>query len=70
MATTFFKVLSRKGVRGKVLSAWELTLFARFRIVDCLTAGLSMVNEATLVTSDGDFEKLGRHFSVLWLSNA
>jgi predicted nucleic acid-binding protein len=35
---------------------------------DCLAAALASLHQATLVTSDRDFEKLGRHFPILWLS--
>ena len=36
--------------------------------VDCIAASLAALNQATLVTTDHDFEKLGRHFSILWLA--
>jgi len=36
--------------------------------VDCLAAALAALNQATLVTSDRDFEKLGRHFLLLWIA--
>jgi predicted nucleic acid-binding protein len=35
---------------------------------DSMAASLAALNDATLVTSDHDFEKLGRHFPILWLS--
>lgn len=38
--------------------------------VDCLAAALALLHQATLVTSDRDFEKLGRHFPVLWIERA
>jgi predicted nucleic acid-binding protein len=45
-------------------------LKARYKIpyVDCLAAALAVQQNATLVTSDRDFEKLGRQFPILWLS--
>jgi predicted nucleic acid-binding protein len=36
--------------------------------VDSMAASLAALNDATLVTSDHDFEKLGRYFPILWLS--
>jgi predicted nucleic acid-binding protein len=36
--------------------------------VDCLAAALASLHQATLVTSDRDFEKLGRHFPILWIA--
>ena len=36
--------------------------------VDCIAASLAALNQATLVTTDHDFEKLGRHFPILWLA--
>ena len=42
---------------------------ARHKIpyVDCMAAALAFIQQAVLVTSDHDFEKLGRHASILWL---
>jgi predicted nucleic acid-binding protein len=36
--------------------------------VDCVATALAVLQRATLVTSDRDFEKLGRHFPVLWIT--
>jgi predicted nucleic acid-binding protein len=36
--------------------------------VGSMAASLAVLNDATLVTADHDFEKLGRHFPILWLS--
>jgi hypothetical protein len=36
--------------------------------VDCIAAGLAEIRSATLVTSDRDFEKLGRRIPILWIS--
>lgn len=43
---------------------------ARHKIpyVDCIAAALAMLRQGVLVTSDRDFEKLGRHFPILWIS--
>jgi predicted nucleic acid-binding protein len=38
--------------------------------VDSLAAALASQHQATLVTSDRHFEKLGRHFPILWLSRS
>jgi predicted nucleic acid-binding protein len=38
--------------------------------VDCLAAALAVLQQATLVTSDHDFDKLGRHFPVLWIARS
>jgi predicted nucleic acid-binding protein len=34
---------------------------------DCIAAGLAILQEAVLVTSDRDFEKLGRRVEILWI---
>lgn len=49
------------------LKAAELKAVHKIPYVDCLAAALAVLKQATLVTSDRDFEKLGRHFPVLWL---
>jgi predicted nucleic acid-binding protein len=36
--------------------------------VDSMAVSLAALNDATLVTTDRDFEKLGRHFPILWLT--
>lgn len=33
-----------------------------------VTALLAILHQAILVTSDRDFEKLGRHFPILWIA--
>jgi len=53
---------------AQVLKAGELKAVHRIPYVDCFAAALATLNQATLVTSDRDFEKLGRHFPVLWLT--
>src|ERR1035441_7315035 len=50
----------------QVLKAGELKAVHKIPYVDCLAAALATLNHATLVTSDRDFEKLGRQFPVLW----
>jgi predicted nucleic acid-binding protein len=51
----------------QVLKAGELKAVHKIPYVDCLAAALAALNRATLVTSDRDFEKLGRQFPVAWL---
>ena len=50
-----------------VLKAGELKAVHHIPYVDCFAAALAVLREATLVTSDRDFEKMGRQFHVLWL---
>ena len=52
----------------QVLKAGELKALHKIPYVDCLAAALATLSQATLVTSDHDFEKLGRHFPVLWIA--
>ena len=51
----------------QALKAAELRALHHIPYVDCLAAALSSIYQATLVTSDTDFEKLGRNFPILWL---
>ena len=51
---------------AQVLVAGELKAVHKIPYVDSLAAALATQNHATLVTSDRDFEKLGRRFPVLW----
>jgi len=51
----------------QALKAAEIKALHHIPYVDCLAAALAVLNRATLVTSDRDFEKLGRNFPVLWL---
>jgi predicted nucleic acid-binding protein len=48
------------------LKAGELKALHKIPYVDCIAAALVSQQQATLVTSDRDFEKLGRHFPILW----
>jgi uncharacterized protein len=50
------------------LKAGELKALHKIPYVDCIAAALAILQHATLVTSDRDFEKLGRHFPILWLA--
>jgi predicted nucleic acid-binding protein len=50
------------------LKAGELKALHKIPYVDCLAAALAIVQKATLVTSDHDFDKLGRQFPILWIA--
>ena len=52
----------------QVLRAGELKALHQIPYVDCLAAALASIHQASLVTSDRDFEKLGRNFPILWIS--
>jgi predicted nucleic acid-binding protein len=54
----------------QALKAGELKALHKIPYVDCLAAALAILQQATLVTSDRDFEKLGRQFPVLWIARA
>jgi predicted nucleic acid-binding protein len=47
------------------LQAGELKALHKIPYVDCVAAALAILHQAVLVTSDRDFEKLGRHFPIL-----
>jgi|SRR5208282_1520929 len=51
----------------QVLRAGELKVLHKIPYVDSLAAALATLNQATLVTADRDFEKLGRRFPLLWV---
>ena len=50
------------------LKAGELKALHKIPYVDCIAAAVALQRQATLVTSDRDFEKLGRHFPILWIA--
>jgi len=52
----------------QALQAGELKALHKIPYVDCMTAALAILHQAVLVTSDRDFEKLGRHFPILWIA--
>jgi predicted nucleic acid-binding protein len=52
---------------AQALKAAELRTLYHVPYLDCLAGALSSIHQATLVTSDHDFEKLGRHFRILWI---
>jgi predicted nucleic acid-binding protein len=53
---------------SQALKAGELKAVHKIPFVDSVAAALAALRRATLVTSDRDFEKLGRHFPILWLA--
>ena len=54
----------------QALKAGELKVVHKLPYVDSIAAALVLRQQATLVTSDRDFEKLGRHFPILWIARA
>jgi len=52
----------------QAIKAGELKALHKIPYVDCLAAALASIQQAALVTADRDFEKLGRHFPVVWLT--
>ena len=54
----------------QALQAGELKALHKIPYVDCVVAALAILHQAVLVTSDRDFEKLGRHFPILWIARA
>lgn len=55
---------------SQALKAGEIKAMHRIPYVDCVAAALAVLQEATLVTSDRDFEKLGRQFPILWIARS
>lgn len=53
---------------AQVMKAAELKAVHKIPYVDCIAAALAFLQKATLVTSDRDFDKLGRNFPVLWIT--
>lgn len=49
------------------LKAGEIKARYKIPYLDCIAAGLAILHHAVLVTSDRDFEKLGRRVEVLWI---
>lgn len=52
----------------QVLKAGEIKAVHKIPYVDCVAAALAEIRQAALVTSDRDFEKLGRRIQVLWIA--
>ena len=53
---------------AQVMKAGEIKAVHKIPYVDCIAAGLAELRQAVLVTSDGDFEKLGRRIPILWIA--
>jgi predicted nucleic acid-binding protein len=51
----------------QALKAGEIKAVHKIPYVDCIAAALAELRGAVLVTSDRDFEKLGRRVRVLWI---
>lgn len=52
----------------QTMQAAEIKARHKIPYVDCIAAALAMTRNATLVTADSDFNKLGRRIQVLWLT--
>jgi ribonuclease VapC len=51
----------------QALKAAEIKALHKIPYVDCIAAALAETHNAILVTSDRDFEKLGRRVPILWI---
>ena|SRR5579864_2245434 len=51
----------------QALKAGEIKAVHKIPYVDCIAAALAELRNAVLVTSDRDFEKLGRRVRILWI---
>jgi predicted nucleic acid-binding protein len=49
------------------LYAGEIKARHKIPYADCIAAALAILKQAILVTSDRDFEKLGRRVEILWI---
>jgi len=55
---------------SQALMAGQIEAVHKIPYVDCVAAALAEARQATLVTSDRDFEKLGRRVQVLWIAHS
>ena len=55
---------------AQAMKAGELKAVHKIPYVDGVAAPLAVLQQAILVTSDRDFEKLGRQSPVLWISRS
>ena len=53
--------------RPKVMKAGEIKAVQKIPYGDGLAASLASLQKAVLVSADHDFDKLGPHFTVLWM---
>ena len=51
----------------QAMKAAEIKAVHKIPYVDCIAAALAELRNAALVTSDRDFEKLGRRVRILWI---
>jgi predicted nucleic acid-binding protein len=63
--------VARKAIENldQSLKAGEIKARYKMSYVDCLVAALAALRKAVLVTSDRDFEKLGRQAKILWITH-
>ena len=54
---------------AQALKAGEIKVNHNIPYADSIAAALAFTHNATIVTSDRDFEKLGRRIPVLWLTS-
>lgn len=52
------------------LKAGEIKAVHKIPYVNCIAAALTLRQQGILVTSDRDFEKLGRNFPILWIARS
>lgn len=52
----------------QTLRAGAIKACHKIPYVDCFAAALAELRQATLVTSERDFQKLGRRISILWIT--
>jgi ribonuclease VapC len=52
----------------QALKAAEIKAVHKVPYVDSIAAGLAELRQATLVTADRDFDKLGRRIPILWIA--
>lgn len=54
---------------SQTLRAGQLKALHNIPYVDCIAAAVALEQNATLITADRHFEKLGRHFPILWIAH-
>lgn len=52
----------------QVLKSAEIKILYKIPYADAFAASLALQHNASLITSDRDFERLGRQVPILWLS--
>ena len=56
--------------QAQALKAGEIKALHKLSFVDCVAAALAELRSSILVTTDRDFQKLGRRIQVLWLARS